>query len=798
MNGHHSPLSPAVLGRHHENIKNFELPGKNGFDEDVSWVPFQRLKTYWNSRLVDVLRPLSPPRPFKAIREKYLRVFTILVLLDKIEYIDSFTSYGLDDSHWPQTNPDSRWLLTDAFRDFFEGFKNLQWTFFPLEISEDDLIDRVIPSECILPFETVRPVSRDVLTSGSDASTLLVTTPEYSDDTGREPCTFLLKRYNFNGPNGRLQERAYQREHEAYVLTQSTGLSDFVVRFYGSYRQHNTGNLILEYVSGGTLRDYLNKNKDDRPQSRSDIHDFWSSASGLLFALSKVHQVTETSSYPRQGVIHQDIKFDNVVVSMLSPDSRYRFHPKLVDFGLSGVGSVTNDGEKLRAIHNGGNATNSAPEATQHYGASQYGPNTVSSALDIWALGCLFIHLAIWVVEGLEAMEKFDRDRQELHSRHRRFHKTNHDLAFHDGGQILKSVPDYLDKLLTQVHRNGSQDQVTPGIIRVVKEHMINSQPHSRLEANQIANMIENMLSELKPDDTTKKISSSRPRLKLRPATLPALKPLSLRSPLTVNQCVEFRNDSRRRRTPNNEVNTTINLLKKCLDCRDHIFLIDDSQSMKEYSESVLHVFTGLSYLAKQIDGNGIELAFLSSPSTVYRNRGTSQLIDIVKTHQYEHDSLMTENKLNKFVGHVLLPKLPGHLSRRLHSRKKPLTIMVLTDGSWGAGLPGAGGVQEPISVVINTMKSRKIPRTEVMIQFLQFGNDPDGEEYLKYLDEMGRRQGLYVISLEHKIQAQLRYTNSAYSDIVDRRSIDDNVVDMFIGSISESHDMNNAPRHIS
>lgn len=748
MNGRHSPLPAASHRLHHEGIKQLELFGRNGFDKEVPWVPYNSLRGYWDTRVMDVLRPINPMPPATAIRNKYLRVFTILVLLDKLDYLEWFTSYGLDDSQWPQTELYYRWPSTDAFVDFFKQFKDLQWKFFPLELHRDELIDREIPADRILPFETIRRMPTSVISSSEDATTFEVTAYEplagVPDSIGQRKPRILLKKYDFGGPRGGNQEREYRREHKAYSLLQSVGPSPYVVSFYGSYRQNHTGNLILEFVDGGTLLDYLKDNNP--PQRPSDVYDFWNSASCLLLGLRKVHQVTETSIYPQQGVVHQDIKLDNILVSMNNPEFRYKFNPKLVDFGLSGVGTVSNGDETLKSPHHRGNATNSAPETALHLVAFQYGPDTVTSALDIWALGCIFAHLAAWVADGFDNMDTFDELRFEQHSSHPRFRKTSYNLSFHDGGHVLPAVHDYLSLIASQIIGNGSQDQITPRILNIVKEHMLSSTPGSRLDAKQIQSMIGNILHELKPDadnDDAKLQYTPSTRSKHRQSQHRSSQSSSGRPILTVDQCVEYREATRNGRVPDPTVQAAINRLKKDLENRDHIFLIDDSQSMNVVRELVRHVFTGLSYVAKQLDDNGIELAFLSTPSKIHRSQKTTQLIDMVKTHPYEHNSWMTEDKLGKFFDQAVIPKLHNILARILKGRKRPLTVFIFTDGGWGADDSQAAGVQNPVLRLMREVESLKISRTWVTLQFIRFGNDRDGERYLRYLDEMGASGGL-------------------------------------------------------
>ena len=62
---------------------------------------------------------------------------------------------------------------------------------------------------------------------------------------------------------------------------------------------------------------------------------------------------------------------------------------------------------------------------------------------------------------------------------------------------------------------------------------------------------------------------------------------------------------------------------------RDHLFFYDNSLSMQNNHRDEAHrAFVLLSYLAKLIDKNGIELVFASEPSVVFSNNHTTPLID--------------------------------------------------------------------------------------------------------------------------------------------------------------------------
>ncbi|KAF2191004.1 hypothetical protein K469DRAFT_808050 [Zopfia rhizophila CBS 207.26] len=79
-----------------------------------------------------------------------------------------------------------------------------------------------------------------------------------------------------------------------------------------------------------------------------------------------------------------------------------------------------------------------------------------------------------------------------------------------------------------------------------------------------------------------------------------------------------------------NEPSTSNGWLGK-LDGRDHIFLIDDSESMKPYWQTVIRVFKALAYIVKRADPDGIDLCFTSSAKPINRKNRKELVATIEK-----------------------------------------------------------------------------------------------------------------------------------------------------------------------
>ncbi len=174
-----------------------------------------------------------------------------------------------------------------------------------------------------------------------------------------------------------------------------------------------------------------------------------------------------------------------------------------------------------------------------------------------------------------------------------------------------------------------------------------------------------------------------------------------------------------------------IDRVKMYIQGRDHFFLIDDSETMSAHKPEVERALQAMSYLAKEVDTNGIEMAFASTLSRkVYRSRKTRKLVQKLHNHVFRSPPDAMEDKMGRFV---------DLLQKRFSSSVKKISILFFTDGCWGDDGHAAAGVQDPIKTLINFLLDRGINRTTVMISIVRFGNAKGGKQNLAYLDDFGK-----------------------------------------------------------
>ncbi|KAF2852755.1 hypothetical protein T440DRAFT_17282 [Plenodomus tracheiphilus IPT5] len=196
---------------------------------------------------------------------------------------------------------------------------------------------------------------------------------------------------------------------------------------------------------------------------------------------------------------------------------------------------------------------------------------------------------------------------------------------------------------------------------------------------------------------------------------------------------------------------------------RDHIFLIDNSKSMKPFEQQVRRTFASLGYIVKRFDPDGIDLYFSRDAEHV-RDKHRAKLLARLDDVNF-HGAGSIENMLGKILSKFTDPSL-------LSSFLKPknawgVSIYVLTDGLWGCETEGnLCGIPELMQATVN-----KLPhRVGLGIQFIQFGHNKIGTWRLRELDNAWQNYGLD-------------------KDIIDHTHNEENVYKMLLGCFDTSWD---------
>ncbi|KAH8665220.1 hypothetical protein BGZ60DRAFT_516466 [Tricladium varicosporioides] len=184
----------------------------------------------------------------------------------------------------------------------------------------------------------------------------------------------------------------------------------------------------------------------------------------------------------------------------------------------------------------------------------------------------------------------------------------------------------------------------------------------------------------------------------------------------------------------------------------DTIFVIDDTGSMQYAANSSEEanpnpksrwdVMTkSLQYIANiaaEHDKNGVDIHFLISSHLDQTNISSGQEV-LNLLAQVDLEQGVGGTYIEPILATILGPYIANYeeyfdltRKRMKATRPKPLNIIVLTDGKDDE----PGTTEEHLVSVAKKLDKMHAPQTQVGVQFMQVGDDPEAAEYLKRLDD--------------------------------------------------------------
>ncbi|KAK3904039.1 hypothetical protein C8A05DRAFT_42815 [Staphylotrichum tortipilum] len=701
------------------------------------YVPLSALREYWTaSNVASVLRsfPVHPDIEVGIIRRSYLRIFSTLVYAD-LELVrslpDLFVSRGITDSRLPWNRQPSEWPDAPIFNNFFKRIAKSQWQFYPFDFHPDQLYNRILSDEWILPINFTTTINQ-----GAAASVYSFDiNPEYNHFTPRDeqgqPAhnTFVFKTYH-----NKHQEQTYTNEGRALRRLRSTP-SPYVVQFYGSLQQRGSYSLILEYVDGGNIAQLFATAPP--PPTAEDAVLFWQSLFQVFAGLDRIHQLMLYDDDPFKG-IHEDIRPENILVEKGPSGSPYEFTPKIADFGLYSRVKTATGGSGVGLDHYG-NQRFSSPECCHHTISRYGGINMVTPASDIFSMGAVLSHTVAWLVGGRKEQDLYFKTRKAHHDKNlRRFKGSGYEGCFHNSLEPLPLVAEHHQNYRARL---DPSDDVTPKVLEWINKCMF-VPANDRRSARDILEMFEQFMDS--------RLGSSPPSPM---ADLAVLQLLRGRVPVPSSPSeVSITEIETQLGIPADpQTAALVDYLEQNLSGSDgdQFFFIDDSSTMASHRATITSGFRALASIAKRLDPNQVELAFASRPGRVYRARRTRRLLDAVAECEYKGDGRMMEKNLAELVDGAIIPGLPYKVlgvNVNVRARKK-VSLYVFTDGEWGDG--AECGVEGPVRRIIEVLKRRGLDRTEVRLHFVRFG-EGRGSKCLERLDELGKEEGWDIVDIKH------------------------------------------------
>ncbi|KAF4823436.1 Serine/threonine-protein kinase dyf-5 [Colletotrichum tropicale] len=197
-------------------------------------------------------------------------------------------------------------------------------------------------------------------------------------------------------------------EKEAAILQQMNQLNQpHIVRFLTAFRHGTPGNeghfLMLEWANGGNLRNLWKTLR--RPSLTSGlVKETVHQVLGLAEAIKKAH-------YPESGpnFRHGDLKPENIL--WFGDDAIDSL--KIGDWGLAKQHHLLTELRSKSTTTKDGTRAYEPPEEFVTHEQNLLNPNTMgkkkSRLYDMWAFGCITLEFLIWLVYGIDQLEKFNR-----------------------------------------------------------------------------------------------------------------------------------------------------------------------------------------------------------------------------------------------------------------------------------------------------------------------------------------------------------------------------------------------------
>ncbi|KAI0153422.1 hypothetical protein BJ166DRAFT_616600 [Pestalotiopsis sp. NC0098] len=472
----------AEINEEHLTIKKIreELRSGSQFSRHKSakrFIPYDTIRTtLTEGRVRSVLRQTptfkeTPPEVIDIVahticvvsqingyRTSYIRIFAILVLMDRVSCIQDFLNEPVADADLPlRFSPKEMWgsnlVLKNSDEDddpplqCFEDWdpedmdrfleRQDKLTSPRLRMRGDRLCLHRLRSDIILPFiecnydkahigafGTVSRVKIHPAHCDFDPSTLPQFQSWYGDRTelqqmNRGDHEFAMKEIH----SGDYEAfRAEVAVHEKFSASRKG--HEHLIRLLAAI-EHGTSYYLLFPWAQGNLVDLWQRCRAS-PESMNDIEWMIKQCLGITDGLKRIHLYRSSwergdedheRSLSRSKGIHGDVKAENILFFDPLGDVSNLGNKHLVisDFGLTRFRE-----KSLTSDPDGWSLTYRAPELDMHLGTSR--------KYDIWSLGCLFLEFISWFLRGFDA------------TRPRAFQKKSSVITFQDA-RINDDVP---------------------------------------------------------------------------------------------------------------------------------------------------------------------------------------------------------------------------------------------------------------------------------------------------------------------------------------------------------------------
>jgi serine/threonine protein kinase len=219
-----------------------------------------------------------------------------------------------------------------------------------------------------------------------------------------------------------------------------------------AFQRGNVCYMMFPWADGGNLYEFWYR-KDPPTESRLVLSWIRREIAGLLGALVLLHNL---------NCCHGDLKPDNILVFAESADSgdKFGWRLEIADFGIARIHELATNSRDQDTKPVSGAPRYEPPEANKNY-CNSFGP--WSRRYDVWSMGCIFLEFIVWISQGKDQLEKFNRklgDRQV--EKFWKFDSKKNCLVIHDVvvNQIKLTKRDIEDKIkeMNQMKRETPEE----------------------------------------------------------------------------------------------------------------------------------------------------------------------------------------------------------------------------------------------------------------------------------------------------------------------------------------------------
>jgi hypothetical protein len=160
----------------------------------------------------------------------------------------------------------------------------------------------------------------------------------------------------------------------------------------------------------------------------------------------------------------------------------------------------------------------------------------------------------------------------------------------------------------------------------------------------------------------------------------------------------------------------------------------------KAYWPRVIDTFRALAHLTDEVDPDGIELYFISSPDSpkkplglklLNRKMGAEKLVEKVESQGEKQEGAICdmENSISTILDQV---------KKKIPRKNSKTSIYILTDGIWddATNSDNICGVDNAIRSLVGEMRRLNLMRSHISLQFIRFGDSEIAKNRLRYLDD--------------------------------------------------------------